>query len=250
MKLPSNNLKEMNDVKRQLVFSINNEGELVDAGVIAEMGHLGKLYKYQLINEKKIKLISKIIHYLDKFWIIIPNDLELERLLWEEFYAFFGNEYEQLIDINHNINCLEYLIDLLEKGNLLNSESEILDFGCGTGLSTKIQTPYHMFGYDINQIVCEQAQKKGMQTLSEAEFQMIPAGSFDGCIASYVLHMAISREVIIKIKDILKPGGILVANYYKNIGAKRVNSILIEEGVYPQLVGEKTRYGSVYVYRK
>ena len=97
----------------------------------------------------------------------------------------------------------------------------------------------------------ELAKARGLNVLSKKEFDELPPNSFDGVIACYVLHMAIPENDIIKLAGIIKVGGILVANYYKNIGIERVSLILRNLGFAAQKVSDQERrFGSVCIYRK
>ena len=96
-----------------------------------------------------------------------------------------------------------------------------------------------------------EATEQGLKVLDKEGFNNIQSCSLDGGFACYVFHMAISENDIINLARIVKSQGILVANYYKDLGMERVTSLLQKLGFEGQRVntGER-RFGSVYVYRK
>ena len=65
------------------------------------------------------------------------------------------------------------------------------------------------------------------------------------------IHMAISESDIINLARIVKGNGIIVANYYKDLGIERVTSLLQKLGFEAKREDtEERRFGSVYIYRK
>ena len=128
----------------------------------------------------------------------------------------------------------------------LNSDSVILDFGCGYGRilqQLKSEGFLNLSGVDISERMIEIAKKK----LPDMDLRIntginIPYNDsyFDGVIAAAVLTCIISsndqRELVAEIKRVLRPGGVvyindfLINNDERNI--KRYEKYKKQYGVY------------------
>ena len=238
---------------RELVISIHELNALVTRGVLSFECCKGELLHYRLIGKfEDISLeFPNILHYLDRFLLILPDSFKEQQVFWERFYSLYSVEYLHLVDIDHNLSCMRYFKKLLKKYDILYPQFKILDYGCGPGLSLDVFCHEHLVGYDNNSKMLELAKARGLNVLSKKEFDELPPNSFDGVIACYVLHMAIPENDIIKLAGLMKVGGVLVANYYKDLGLERVSLMLQKLGFSAQKVDDQERrFGSVYIYRK
>lgn len=237
----------------EVVISICELNTLVAKGLLSFDACKGDLFHYKLVGklEEMYKELPNTLRYLDRFLIILPTPIKEQQLFWERFYSLYSTEYLYIVDIEHNLSCIRYFKNLLNQCSVLYPQFKLLDFGCGPGLSLDVFGPEHLVGYDNSPKMLAQAKARGLEVLSKKEFDRLPPCSFDGVIACYVLHLAIPEDDIMKLARVIKVGGILVANYYKNIGVERVSLILGHFGFSAQKVSnQERRFGSVYIYRK
>lgn len=213
------------------------------------------IYKvYNIVNIDRLldtKNDENIIFYLDNFIIILPNQYQMQSIFWKKFYQIFGHCYEQMIDISNNIKCIEGMVNYINQKVSLNVSSKILDFGCGTGLSTLVPFIGTVIGYDPVYEMRMQACKRGLRTFDTEEIDSISNNYFDAVFSSYVFHMAVDENDIIKIFPKMKQGAIWIANYYKGINEDFVNSFFMKHGF--QVIKIKDiheRFGNIYEYRK
>jgi ubiquinone/menaquinone biosynthesis C-methylase UbiE len=105
----------------------------------------------------------------------------------------------------------------------LNPEMAVLEIGCGTGSTAIRHAPYvkHIRAIDISAKMIEIAQKKlRAEKIENITFEQstiddlkIEAQSIDAVMAHSILHLVEDKdEVIAKIYDILKPGGVFVSS--------------------------------------
>jgi len=216
-----------------------------------------ELYIYKVHNIVNIDRLldtknnKNIIFYLDNFIIILPDEYQMQNIFWKKFYKIFGYSYEQMIDISNNIKCIEGMVNYINKKVSLTASSKILDFGCGTGLSTLVPFIGSVIGYDPVYEMRIQACKRGLHTLDTEEINSISNNYFDAVFSSYVFHMAVDENDIIKIFPKMKQGAIWIANYYKGINEDFVNNFFMKHGF--QVIKIKDiheRFGNIYEYRK
>lgn len=220
-----------------------------------EMSHGLFIYLIEniaLMDELRGVLVDEtIIYYLDSFIIVLPDEYRKQNQLWKNFYKAFGSCYEEMIDVSHNIKCIEGMISYINNAIGLDSSSMILDYGCGSGLSASISVVGSIIGYEPVYEMRIQACQKGLQTLDAREMELIPNHYFDAVFSSYVFHMAVSEDNIEKILPKMKPGAIWIANYYKGINESFVNNIFLKNDFQIRKVDDmQERFGNVYEYRK
>lgn len=253
MMQPNSALRERQIYDRDLVISLRDEAAYVDEGLLSRIDHVGKIYRYTLNCNSDILLrcFPNVLHYFDRFWILLPASVKEQRTLWREFYKSYSAKYNQLIDCSRNLLCLRYFKQLLEEKLFTSRNRKVLDFGCGIGLSADIFSPDELVCYDKNTAMRDNTRKRGLVTINTSQFRILPPDSFDGCIACYVLHLAIDSDDLKQLARVLKGGGIIIANFYKGMQVDRVNRIFIENGLTAeQIEGQQGRFGSIYAYRK
>jgi len=105
----------------------------------------------------------------------------------------------------------------------LNPEMAVLEIGCGTGSTAILHAPYvkHIRAIDISAKMIEIAQNKlTAEKIDNITFEQstiedlkIEAQSIDAVMALSILHLVEDKdEVIAKVYDILKPGGVFVSS--------------------------------------
>ena len=68
-----------------------------------------------------------IIHYMDHFGLILPDDYFQQSVLWSDFYQCFGEYYENLIDDRCNIKCIQMLVSHIDARTESDKSKVILD---------------------------------------------------------------------------------------------------------------------------
>jgi len=159
------------------------------------------------------------IRLLDRYLFLMPTNPEEENALFSGFFEHIASDYERLIDPACNLHNINILISMLTKqiGNL--NGINILDFGCGTGLSfgPLIATGASVIGMDKSVRMRTIAQARGERVLTLNELMEWPE-SFNGVIASYVFHLFPDVESIGAICKKLELGGAVIGNFHKGIG--------------------------------
>lgn len=105
----------------------------------------------------------------------------------------------------------------------LRSDTEVLEFGCGTGSTALVHAPSvgHIQAIDISSRMIEIAREKvsaagvdnvifDQGTIEEFE---AAAESYDVILGLSILHLLENKEdVILKVHNLLKPGGVFVSS--------------------------------------
>ena len=188
---------------------------------------------------------------LDRFYLLAsePNRTSLQAA----FFDYIAANYESLIDRNRNIQNIANLCTIL--GSLIGELDgvDIVDFGCGTGLSAKARPDLNFIGVDRCGQMRQLAQGRGLNPLSLTEFSEVPDNSVQGALSSYVLHFGLSVNALETIWAKLAPGGALVANFHKGAGIHHTNDVFGRLGadtrqVFPE--GDDGTHGPYFGYIK
>jgi ubiquinone/menaquinone biosynthesis C-methylase UbiE len=102
-------------------------------------------------------------------------------------------------------------------------DTEVLEFGCGTGSTATCHSPYvrHIRAIDLSSKMIEIAQKKADQgnienvTFEQSTIEQIsvPDSSLDAVLGLSILHLLDNKEeAIAKVHRMLKPGGVFVTS--------------------------------------
>ena len=102
-------------------------------------------------------------------------------------------------------------------------DTEVLEFGCGTGSTALIHAPYvkHITAIDISSKMIEIAQGKAdAENIKNVTFKQstidefsVPDQSLDMVLGLSILHLLENKEeVIAKVHRMLKPGGLFVTS--------------------------------------
>jgi len=238
---------------KDIVLAITPQLSFVKHDVLISSGMNGELYVYTISSGKKeiIKNSKNVLHYLDVFWIVLPDDQENQRKLWKAFYDSYVQYYESLINTANNISCLELFKTIITEKTTTLLEKKILDFGCGTGLSAKVFGNSDILCYDNNPVMRQKALRNGLKTIDRERFLLLEDELFDICIACYVFHLTIDKYDLMNIIRVIKKEGLIIANFYKCINENEVNSFMRENGQIPEKINiEEGTFGSVFMYRK
>lgn len=107
--------------------------------------------------------------------------------------------------------------------NFLTPDSEVLEFGCGTGSTAIAHAPHarHILALDISpemlRIAREKASAAGVANVTFEERGVedyeAPEGSYDMVMCHSLLHLLGDRDAAIaKVHRLLKPGGIFISS--------------------------------------
>lgn len=244
-------MKQQNKIQFPQIISVTPLQSLVQGGVIYLVNTDSSVYVYEYLDESYDIQVSgcTIYSYLDKFILVLPDDTYQRRMIWRYIYKNYAKDYEKMIDQKHNLQCIQYMLNILQREKY-NEVLNVLDFGCGTGLSSNADFIGQIYGYDINRSMRKIAYEKGMKVLTEEDFWNLPAECFQGVLASYALHMAVSESELDRIVSILINNGLLVANFYKGIDCDRVTEKLVGMNMVIEEKEENRGFGQIYVYRK
>lgn len=212
------------------------------------------IYIYSTIFPNKIKTQigrKHYIEYLDYFLIVLPDNYALQSIIWEDFYTYYGDFYENMVDINNNLKCIRNLYSYIKQTVNVTNVTNILDYGCGSGLSININATCNLIGYEPNEKMRKQAVAKGMKILDSQQLCSLPNDYIDAIFSSYVFHMGIKYSDIEILHRIIRRDGIIVANFYKDINYSYVNDFFIQKGFcVKKILGLDERFGCIYEYQK
>ncbi len=102
-------------------------------------------------------------------------------------------------------------------------ESEVFEFGCGTGGTAILHAPYvkHVHATDISEKMLEFGREKAKDAnIDNVTFEQlviddyeVADGSYDAVLGMSILHLLEDKEVVIdKVWRMLKPGGVFVSS--------------------------------------
>ncbi len=105
----------------------------------------------------------------------------------------------------------------------LTKESQLLEFGCGTGSTALLHAPYvdRVLATDISPKMIEIARRKASEgAVSNVQFEVTAIedlsareGGYDAVLGMSILHLLEQPEVAIaKVHRLLKPGGVFVSS--------------------------------------
>lgn len=214
----------------------------------------GEIFLYSVEDEQDFADFCgefEVLHYLDNFLILLPQDCITQRRIWGSFYHSFGTIYEKLIDIEQNLECIKWMLQYIDQNMEIRFPKKVLDYGCGTGISMEIGYNGMILGYEPIEAMRTQAIKKGMRVFCKSNIHSLPDGYFDAFFASYVFHMAINEQDVLQIFSKVRVDAVGVANFYKGINEVVVNNIFQKLNfTVRKIEGIDERFGPMYEYRR
>lgn len=116
-----------------------------------------------------------------------------------------------------------YQIKLARTRDCFTPESEVLEFGCGTGSTAIVHAPHvrHILATDISEEMLRIAQEKTDQagieniTYQRAGFEELDlaSGQFDAVLALSILHLLDDWHTAVRrVFETVKPGGVFVSS--------------------------------------
>ncbi|MFT7562260.1 MAG: ubiquinone/menaquinone biosynthesis C-methylase UbiE [Flavobacteriales bacterium] len=136
-----------------------------------------------------------------------------------KFWDRLANFYSKRPVSNHD--AYQHKLDV--SCEYLDSESELFEFGCGTGSTAIYLAPHvkhiHAIDFSANmlKIARTKAEAEGLNNINFEQAAIndiqIKNSSLDAVLAHSILHLLINRdEAIKKIFALLKPGGIFISS--------------------------------------
>ncbi len=219
-----------------LVYSIKEVSRLSEVGILTDKAfHYNRLcfLNIDLHTQDIVDAVANIpkyrlTHYLDKFYLLVPDDIVAHQEILDSFFESTAEEYEALIDVERNLNNIRNLLTILENAKGPLRDTWMIDYGCGTGLSRLVTSgrPYNVIGIDRCQAMRYFAKKRGMQAFSAGYLARKPRNSFDCAFASYVFHLLPDTGGLRLLWSRMRPGAVIVANFHKDQGIELVEDVI------------------------
>lgn len=103
------------------------------------------------------------------------------------------------------------------------TDSEVLEFGCGTGSTALLHAPFvkHIRALDFSQRMIEICQAKAeAQQVTNVAFEQadiahlqVPGAGYDVVMGMSILHLLKDKQAVLaKIHQLLKPGGVFISS--------------------------------------
>lgn len=191
-----------------------------------------------------------LVRYLDTHWLLLPKaNPESCQAVVDAFFCWLSEDYDSTIDVDRNVRNIRYLMSLCLKFGL-RSPNRVLDFGCGTGISTVALDSLpevQLVGFDSCSRMVDIAEARGLSVLDLQDLMALGPCYFDAIFSSYTMHLLFEREGLALAWDSMRTGGVLAANFHKSVGLGVVSEFL--HGLGAQLVFADDGPGEHGVYR-
>jgi len=183
----------------------------------------GIIYELEVNSEQKDNNVEtlKKLGYKKKFedcWISNVWNIDENSSLVYELFSILAEQYDDLIDIDNNINSYDFLIS--RTLNLINNgNTTTLDYGCGTGIIKKSKLANSLdsvHGYDFNEKMSDISNARGLNIIKKNSLFLQKKVKFDIVLLNYVLHYGVTYERLRELLDLLNVNGIFAANLHKN----------------------------------
>lgn len=186
----------------------------------------------------------------------------------EAFYRVWADDYE-----DHMVGELGYCSPRLVAERLIryvgDTAAEVLDIGCGTGLTSDLlseQGFHNIDGIDLTVSMLEKARARGIyRNLIQADLNEpidLPDQSYDGMVSSGTFTCGhVGPEPLDELVRLLRPGGLLSFSIHMDIwepaGFRVTLDRLVEQGQLACVERELDRFfeslepaGWLFVYRR
>lgn len=128
----------------------------------------------------------------------------------------------QLVDVKFNDFAIETMVDHIRSTfTSTNACLKVLDFGCGSGLSSQLLLNYlpnsDMMGIDVSKKAVHYCQEQGFSAIHSSHGKQLPfeTASFDLIFAAFVMHFDIDTLALAELGRVLRPQGKFVFNVYQ-----------------------------------
>lgn len=173
----------------------------------------------------------EVMRYLDQYLLAFPIGLETRQAVIDNFFSSVACRYNNVVDVHRNMDNINNLAMSLSSFGLGKS-SKIIDYGCGTGLSSYLQSVYswNILGVDRCSDMRFLSKSNGLEAVPPRQLTESHLGLFDGAFSSYVFHLVYDYSDIVFLWSALRVGGVVVANFHKGFGDDRITPLLCELG--------------------
>jgi len=181
------------------------------------------------LNEVRAASAEDMPRILDRFYVWTPAEGSSRRqLLLDSFFDVTARDFNDLVHVEQNRENIRNLIRSVTSEYSFRERPIIFDFGCGPGLSANIacEMGIEVHGFDRCRNMRETARQSGLLVLEPDEFARMPSERYGGVFASYVLHLAPSAGDLKRAWELLKRGGVFVANFHKTAGMAEASFVL------------------------
>ena len=193
------------------------------------------------------------VKFFECYWVSKDLSPEIHRDCINDFFSYLADDYECKISATNNINCYDYLLKTA-LFNKVSAHTNVLDFGCGTGLCTQIHLTRKIdsiIGYDFSERMREISRSKGLETINSKEFYSLNKEQFDVVLLNYVLHLKIGKDSLSYLFSLLVNGGVLIGNIHKNLHLKVINNWLdLNVDGIASYTFQESDYGAILIIKK
>ncbi|SHJ84831.1 Ubiquinone/menaquinone biosynthesis C-methylase UbiE [Shimia gijangensis] len=135
------------------------------------------------------------------------------------FWNFLAKRYARM-----SISDMDsYEFKLEKTREYFNSESEVFEFGCGTGSTAILHSPFvqSILAVDFSPKMIEIAHSKLSEhqvsnvTFEQTDIDSLPDGHgpFDVVMGMSILHLLDDKDAVLaRVTDLLKPGGVFISS--------------------------------------
>jgi|GEM_PF-3616094 len=197
-----------------------------------------------------LPLVMKV---MDDFYLFDYGEETDE--IYRSFFDYISSRYERLIDKKLNSELISQYFTRIEAEFPTKTLLQVLDLGSGSGISAivKKENPawsgISLYGHDISPHMERLSKQAGLQMLNARALARHEDYYFDAVFGSYSFHFIKGRPTYELIWQKLRIGGIVIANFHKQIGL--VNALEFFGSVRADIALLAT-YGKseIYLFRK
>lgn len=210
-------------------------------------------------SEEKAKALAGSLRYglsryLDRFVLAAEEGSREWGRLVAAVLGAVAPQYEHMIDTGRNVQNIETLLRIGLRATNASTRT-CLDYGCGTGLSHAVAVAMRVdvVGVDVCPRMRREARRRGLKVASPRVLSRWRRWQCGIVFASYVLHFPSALEGLPIAWGRLAPGGVLVGNCYKGIGASAVTHRVLQLGGRSAIAtgeGLSGRHGPVLLFEK
>lgn len=173
-----------------------------------------------LIGPRVVKIVDTIYYRFMKFIYLpqLPEKLTSEQVV--EVCNLRLDYLSELVDheLNHQIvrAMAKYALSISKN---IPSDLKVLDFGCGSGLSSQLLSEHlpnaTIMGVDISEKAILYSQKQGLTALRSSMKSSLPfeSATFDFVFAIFVMHFNIDMLSLVELRRVLQPSGQFIFNF-------------------------------------
>lgn len=167
--------------------------------------------------------------FMDHFYLWTPRSEAADRqLLLDALFEVAARDFDHIIHPDQNRENIYRLLQIITTHFGDDRDVRILDFGCGTGLSVEVapKLGVELVGYDRCKNMRAAAAARGMEVLTLEQFATLSDPAFDAAFASYVFHLGLPLADLQRLWALVRPGGVIAANFHKDHAVAPVTACL------------------------